>query len=96
MRPILIIRPFETRDSETKRIYEYAARTVESFNAYTSDFIESITITNEKIGNAGHNDEGELRERIGYLDTRIKELVFSMKRIAEQMPNLVEYREHAD
>ena len=96
MRPVLIIRPFETRNSETRRIYEYAARTVESFNAYTSDFIESISITNEKIGNTGRNNEGELRDRIFYLNTRIDELVSSMKRIAEQMPGLVEYRERAD
>jgi len=96
MRPVLIIRPFETRDNETKRIYEYAARTVESFNAYTSDFVESISITNEKIGDTDQNSEKELRERVCYLNTRINELVSSMKRIAEQMPGLVEYREHAD
>lgn len=96
MRPVLIIRPFETKDSETKRIFDYAARTVEGFNAYTSDFIESIAITNEKMGHTGHDSERELRDRICYLNTRISELVSSMKSIAEQMPGLVEYREHAD
>jgi hypothetical protein len=96
MKPILIIKSVDTTNSETKRIYEYAKSTVDSFNAYVSDFLESISITVEKIDHsegASRPETNELKDRVFYLNTRITELVSSMKMIAAQMPSLVEYRE---
>jgi Mg2+ and Co2+ transporter CorA len=97
MKPILIIKSVDTTDCETKRIYNYVKSTVDSFNAYVSDFLESISITVEKIDHPAdmpRQDDNELKERVFYLNTRITELVSSMKSIAAQMPSLVEYREN--
>ncbi|HEY1405711.1 MAG TPA: hypothetical protein VF857_03795 [Spirochaetota bacterium] len=97
MKPALFLRHIESQNNETMRIHAHVHQTVESFNAYVSDFLESISITAEELDKA-HTEENieekkELQERIAFLNHRITELIASMKDIALHIPSIVEYHE---
>jgi predicted ribosome quality control (RQC) complex YloA/Tae2 family protein len=97
MKPRLNLKPMDTSDESTARIYSMVDETVRSFNIYVADFFESIAILEEELGRAGKGSaqRSEIEGKIAYMRGRIEELSDSMKKIAEEMHSLVELHHSA-
>ena len=95
MRPRLNLKPLDTDNESTARIYSMVRETVDSFNIYVADFFESVAIIEEELASAQKGGGAEIEEKIAYMRRRIAELSDAMKAIAEQMDGLVELHHSA-
>ena len=97
MRPRLNLKPLDTDNESTARIYSMVRETVDSFNIYVADFFESVAILEEQLASAKREggDPAVIEEKIEYMRRRIEELLASMNGIAEEMHSLVELHHSA-
>ena len=95
MKPHLSLKPLDTENESTARIYSMVRETVDSFNIYVADFFESVAILEEELAAARKDSSAEIEEKIAYMRRRIAELSDAMKAIAEQMDGLVELHHSA-
>lgn len=96
MRPRLLLKPLDTDNESTARIYSMVRETVDSFNIYVADFFESVAILEEQLSGAKRGGgDAEIEEKISYMRRRIAELSDAMKAIEDQMGGLVELHHSA-
>lgn len=95
MKPRLSLKPLDTDNASTVRIYSMVRETVDSFNIYVADFYETVGILEEELVSATKGCSAEIEDRIAYMRRRIDELSDAMRSIAEQMDGLVELHHSA-
>lgn len=92
----LELKPLESKDTESVRIYNLARDACERLNNYLLDFFESIAILNEKKEKLWEKKKSaelkEVEESIAFVYTKIEEVTASMEEIADQMDFLVEIK----
>lgn len=92
MRCRLKLKQYEYKDPDGIRIHELTQKNIESFNGYVDDFHESINIIKQNLETASNDGDKRMRlnQDIEYIENKIVELSLAMKRMADDMPFLVE------
>ncbi len=89
----LILKPIDSDNAETIRIYNNLRESCERLNIYLADFFETVEILNEKK-NSGVDFPGGAELNIEFVNGRINEVIKSMEDISQSMNSLV-YMEEA-
>ena len=87
----LVMKPINSDNPETMRIYKMVCDACERFNIYVMDFFETLAILEEKKAKGLADDETE--KSIESVLSRIEEVSTAMKEIASTMSSLVELEE---
>ena len=87
----LEIKPVDSENPETLRIYNMVNDACERFNIYVMDFFETLNILEEKKQNGKSDDETE--KSIQSVVSRIEEVTSAMKEIAASMSAIAELKE---
>ncbi len=91
------LKPVESDNPDTQRIYEQTREACDRLNGYLNDFIETIAILNEK--KEGYEKKKlkmrkkEVESDIKFVESKIKEVHEAMDAIASEMDFLVELKE---
>ena len=87
----LEIKPVDSENPETLRIYNMVNDACERFNIYVMDFFETLNILEEKKLDGKGDDETE--KSIQSVVSRIEEVTAAMKEIAATMSAIAELKE---
>ena len=87
----LEIKPVDSENPETLRIYNMVNDACERFNIYVMDFFETLNILEEKKQIGKSDDETE--KSIQSVVSRIEDVTAAMKEIAASMSAIAELKE---
>ncbi len=90
------LRPIQSSDPDTMRIYSLTREACDRLNSYYFDFVETIRILQENRDHAlseGNSAKAnEIQESIKFVQAKIHEVADSMRMIADEMEALVELK----
>ncbi len=90
------LRPIESNDPDTVRIYTLTKEACDRLNSYYLDFVETIRILQENRDRALREGDSakaaEIQESITFVQAKIHEVADSMRTIADEMDSLVELK----